>query len=250
MKMVEDVQQDPTPGESDAAGAPDLPKSATGGSSAIAAQLLKAILDGTYPHGTRLPAERDLARHFGASRSTVREALRQLQTKGLLTRRIGSGTFVDHRPVPDGNSIAQATSPIELIEVRMAIEPHIVRSAAVNASAQDLDRVGEALQRVAAAGHDQEAFSAADESFHLLLAECTRNPLMVWLYQHVNEVRGHAQWGHMKDKILTARRIDDYNAQHRRIYEALRSRDVEAAVAIMVSHLEKAREDLLGVGHV
>jgi hypothetical protein len=64
---------------------------------------------------------------------------------------------------------------------------------------------------------------------------------MVWLYQHINEVRGHTQWGRMKNQILTAKRIGDYNAQQRR-------RDVEAGVAIMISHLEKARHDLLGAG--
>jgi DNA-binding FadR family transcriptional regulator len=248
--MVEESRQDLAPDETGTADTPDLPKSVAAGSSAIAERLLTAILDGTYPDGTRLPPERELARHFGASRGTVREALRQLETKGLLTRRIGSGTFVDHSPGPDGDTIAQATSPIELIDVRLAIEPQIVRLAAINASAQDLDRVGEALRRLEAVGDDREAFSEADETFHLLLAECTRNPLMVWLYQHVNEVRGHAQWGHMKNKILTTGRIGDYNAQHRRIYEALRSRDVEAAVATMTAHLEKAREDLLGVRHV
>jgi DNA-binding FadR family transcriptional regulator len=248
--MVEESRQDLTQDETGAADAPDLPKSVAAGAAAIAERLLTGILDGTYPDGTRLPPERELARHFGASRGTVREALRQLEAKGLLTRRIGSGTFVDHRPGPDGNAIAQATSPIELIDVRLAIEPQIVRLAVINASAQDLDRVGEALQRLEVVGDDREAFSGADETFHLLLAECTRNPLMVWLYQHVNEVRGHAQWGHMKNKILTTGRISDYNAQHRRIYEALRSRDVETAVATMIAHLEKAREDLLGARHV
>jgi DNA-binding FadR family transcriptional regulator len=229
---------------------PALPSTAPGGAAGIASRLQQAILDGTYAYGDRLPAERDLAGHFDSSRSTVREALRRLEERGLLVRRIGSGTFVDYRPSPDGSYIAELTSPLELIEVRLAIEPRIARLAAVNATARDLDRMAEALVRVEGAGDDQEAFSNADERFHLLLAECTRNPLMIWLYQQINDVRSHRQWNTMKGKILTAKRIAQYNRQHRQLYEALRGRDVEVAVATIEAHLEKARRDLVGAsGH-
>ena len=225
---------------------PGLPGTVTGGSAAIAVRLEQAILDGTYTFGARLPAERHLAGHFGASRSTVREALRRLEERRLLTRRIGSGTFVSYRPAPDGSHIAELTSPVELIEVRLAIEPRIARLAAINATGRDLDRMAEALDRVESVGDDREAFSRADEQFHLLLAECTRNPLMVRLYQQINDVRSHAQWNSMKDQILTAKRIGEYNRQHRQLYEALRSRDVERAVQVIERHLEKARHDLMG----
>lgn len=226
---------------------PDLPASVAAGSAAIAARLQQAIMGGTYPYGTRLPAERELAIHFGASRSTVREALRQLEQQNLLSRRIGSGTFVNYRPMPDGSAIAELTSPLQLIEVRLAIEPQVARLAALNASARDLDRVGDALTRIEACDGDQETFSAIDEEFHLLIAECTGNPLMVWLYQQVNSVRSHDQWNSMKNQILTPERIAEYNRHHRRFYEALQRRDVETAVKIIEQHLTKARQDLLGV---
>ncbi len=225
----------------------ELPNPVAGGAAAIASRLQKAIMDGTYAFGSRLPAERDLATHFGASRSTVREALRRLEEQRLLTRRIGSGTFVSHRPAPDGSSIAELTSPLELIDVRLALEPRIARLAAVNATARDLDRMAEALERVEEAGDDREAFSKADERFHLLLAECTRNPLLLSLYRQINDVRSHAQWGRMKEKILTAKRIGSYNRDHRQLYEALRSRDAEGAEATIEAHLEKARQHLVGV---
>jgi len=131
--------------------------------------------------------------------------------------------------------------------VRLALEPRIARLAAVNATARDLGRMAEALEQVESAGDDREAFSDADELFHLLMAECTRNPLMLWLYQQINDIRGHAQWASMKNKILTAERINDYNRQHRELYEALRSRDVETAVSVIERHLENARRDLVGV---
>ena len=224
-----------------------LPAAVTVGSAAIATRLRQAILDGRYADGERLPAERDLARHFEASRSTVREALRRLEEMRLVTRRIGSGTFVNYRPALDQNSIAEVTSPIELIEVRLAIEPQMARLAVVNATARDLERMGEALKRVESCGADRERFSRADEQFHLMLAECTQIRLMVWLYRQINDVRSHAQWDAMKDKILTERRIAVYNRQHRELYRALCDRDVDAAARIISGHLEKARRDLLGV---
>jgi DNA-binding FadR family transcriptional regulator len=224
-----------------------LPAAVTVGSAAIAARLRQAILDGRYADGERLPAERELATHFDASRSTVREALRRLEETSLVARRIGSGTFVTYRPALDKSNIAEVTSPVELIDVRLSIERQMARLVVVNATARDLERLGAALQRVENCGGDREVFSRADEQFHLSLAEASRNPLMVWLYRQINDVRSHAQWDGMKDKILTGQRIDEYNLQHRALYDALCSRDVETAVKIVTDHLEKARRDLLGV---
>ena len=65
------------------------------GSSWITGQLRQAIQAGQYGHGDKLPAERQLAEAFGTSRTTVRAALDQLETERLVSRRIGSGTFVN-----------------------------------------------------------------------------------------------------------------------------------------------------------
>ena len=222
------------------------PAAATSGSAAIAAQLRRAILDGAYDYGDRLPAERELAEHFGAARSTVREALRQLEEMRLVSRRIGSGTFVVYSPRFSESNIVEMTSPLELIEVRIAFEPHMTRLAVLNATVRELDQMAEALERIESCGGDREYFSREDERFHLALAECTRNPLMVWLYRQINDVRGHRQWAAMKDTILSPRRIAEYNRQHRELFEALKSRDMDGAVRIITAHLEKARRDLLG----
>jgi DNA-binding FadR family transcriptional regulator len=223
-----------------------LPRTTARGAAAIAARLHEAILKGTHAHGERLPAERHLAEHFGTSRSTVREALRQLEEMALVTRRIGSGTFVNHPAEPGEGRVAENTSPLQLIEVRQAVEPHMARMAVAHATARDLDALADALAALEGCAADQEVFSNADERFHLALAEATDNPLMVWLYRQINAVRGHAQWGEMKRKILTRDNIDLYNAQHRTLYEAIRRRDIAAAVRCIDQHLDKARRDLLG----
>ena len=69
---------------------------------------------------------------------------------------------------------------------------------------------------------------------------------MLWIYRRVNEIRAHDQWAAMRDKILTQQRISDYNRQHRALAEAIASRDVEGAVAMVTSHLHYARRQLMG----
>jgi DNA-binding FadR family transcriptional regulator len=122
----------------------------------------------------------------------------------------------------------------------------MARLAVAHATARDLGALSDALAALENCGADQELFSSADERFHLALAQATDNPLMVWLYRQINAVRGHAQWGEMKRKILTRANIELYNAQHRELYEAIRRRDVAGAVRCIDQHLDKARRDLLG----
>ncbi len=212
----------------------------------IAVALRQAIHLGDYLFGEKLPPERALAEKFDASRNTIREALRQLEDNKLVSRRIGSGTFVIHKIKTDRDDAAIATSPLELVEVRFSVEPHMTRLAVKNASARNLQRLEEALLRLESIADDPKQFSRADEAFHLCLAECTRNPLMLWLYRQVNEVRGNTLWFEAREKILTPKRIAEYNAEHRELYEAVRSRDTEQAVRMITDHLDKVRIDLIG----
>jgi DNA-binding FadR family transcriptional regulator len=223
-----------------------VPSDPMRGSAWITGQLRQAILEGSYAHGEKLPAERQLAEAFGASRTTVRIALAQLEDERLVVRRVGSGTFVNHRAPGDAEDIAELTSPLELIDVRLGVEPNMVRLAVLHATARDIDRMTELVGRMEESSADAESFTRWDEQFHLLIAESTHNPLMVWIYRQINAVRTHAQWNAMKDKVLTAPRIAEYNRQHRNLYEAIRVRDMDSAVAIVTNHLHYARRQLMG----
>jgi len=217
------------------------------GSVWITTQLRQAILEGRYAHGEKLPAERQFASVFGASRATVRTALIRLETERLVTRRLGAGTFVNFQPAGETQDVAELTSPLELIEVRLGIEPNMVRLAVLNATGRDIERLATAISRMEQASSDSESFTLWDEEFHQLIAESTRNPLMVWVYRQINDVRTHSQWSAMKDKVLSPSRIAEYNQQHTALYEAIRTRDIEAAVAIITNHLHYARRQLMGV---
>src|SRR3984957_16748729 len=114
----------------------------------VAAQLRPAILCGRYMPGEKLPAERQFASSFGASRATIRTALNRLEAERLVTRRLGAGTFVNFRGPGDSEGIAELTSPLELIEVRLGIEPKMVHLAALNASGQDIARLDATIARM------------------------------------------------------------------------------------------------------
>jgi DNA-binding FadR family transcriptional regulator len=218
------------------------------GSSWITGQLRQAIQGGQYGHGDKLPAERQLAEAFGTSRTTVRAALDQLEAERLVSRRIGSGTFVNSPVRAPAEDVADQTSPLELIDVRIALEPYMTRLACINAAARDVDRMSELMERQVRECNveDRESFSRWDEAFHLAIAEATRNPLLISLYRQINEVRAHHQWSAMKDKVLTPERIADYNRDHSALFEAIRARDVDSAVAMITNHLHYARRQLVG----
>lgn len=215
------------------------------GAAEIASRMRRDILDGRYQHRERLPAERELAETFGTARGTIRQALEQLEDMRLVQRKLGSGTYVNHVPQSDHEQIAESTSPLELIEVRLAVEPDIARMAVTNANARYLRELRDALLALEEAGADSTAFSKADETFHLKLAQCSQNPLLVWIYGLINEVRGHNQWDVRKDKILTPENIAEYNAQHRALYEAIEHRDAGRAVTIITEHLNKAKSQFV-----
>ena len=215
-------------------------------SARIASHLRRAILQGEYAYGERLPPERELSAEFRCARGTVRAALNRLSSLDYIERRIGSGTYVRYRGHAGPEDVAVLTSPLELIDVRMAVEPPMVRLAVLHANAQDLERMAESLAQVEAGAHDARAFSRGDESFHLSIAASTHNPLLMSLYRQLNDVRAHAQWAARRDTILSPERMAQYNAQHRELYLSIASRDVDGAVGVITDHLEKARSDLMG----
>ena len=218
------------------------------GVGAISAHLRQAIATGAYAEGDQLPPERQLATTFGAARSTVRRALEQLEKAGLVSRRLGSGTYVTANRSGDrpGADLADEISPLQLVEARIAVEPFATRLAVLNATRRNLDDMEATLARAEAASpDDKDSFSKHDAAFHLEIARASRNPLLLSVYRQINEVRLHAQWDAMKEQILTPDVIAEYNRQHREIFQAFHMRDAQAAERLVSAHLDKARNDLL-----
>ncbi len=216
------------------------------GSTGVYVHLKEAILSGHYQYDERLPPERELAEAYSVARGTVRSALQRLEKAHLVRIKTGSGTFAIYNPQFQKDDIAEDTSPMELIQTRIALEPYIVRLAVSNASNRDLRQLEDAVSQLERTRDDPDAFSIADETFHLILAQCSQNPLLIWIYQRINDIRSHTQWAARKANVLTPETIDHYNMQHRAMLSAIKRRDAERAQELMREHLRRARTDLEG----
>ena len=223
----------------------DRRQSRPNGARALAGAISEAIRKQVYKANERLPAERALATHYNVSRGTLRSALTLLEQDGLLERKVGSGTFVKTQPAGEtANQFADTTSPMQLMQVRNMLEPAIVDLAVHHAAGRDLEKLGMALERVEMA-RTAEQFSIADEAFHQAIAQACDNPLMMWIYEQVNEVRRHELWRASRGKVLSAENMAEYNLHHRTIFEAISHRDAQTAKATMEEHLNKAQKDLV-----
>ena len=218
------------------------------GARAIRSRIRKAIETGKFSDGDQLPTERDLAENYEASRSTVRNALNMLESEGLLVRKVGSGTYVTYGDdaADDISSVVDQISPIQLIDVRVGMERQMVRLAVIHATMRDLELLDGLLGHMELFDTDRDEFSRLDTQFHLQIAKCTGNPLMVHLYETVNEVRNHAQWGAMKNLVLSPAQIRKYNSYHRAMLDGIRNRDTGAAIEAVNEHMDLARSDLMG----
>ena len=214
------------------------------GAAEIAAEVRRAIEGGTYRRFERLPASRQMADTLGVARNTLRDALGQLEREGLLETRRGSGTYVTAQEVTTVPLAVEDATPLELIDARFALEPHICRLCVLHARREDLEKLDDLCLRMEGAARDPATFAEADTRFHRALADATRNNLLIWLIRQINTVRSLDEWTRMRHLTLDEEIITQYNVLHRDILNAIRAREPEEAAARMKAHLEIARLSL------
>lgn len=214
------------------------------GSAEIASEMRRAIHAGTYRRFERLPASRELSETYGVARNTLRDALYQLEREGLLETRPGSGTYVTAPEQPGVPPIIEEAAPLELIDARFALEPHICRLCVLHGRREDFETLENLCHTMEQSANDPAKFAEADSAFHRALARATRNNLLNWLIGQINTVRSLEEWTRMRQLTLDAQIIGQYNLQHREILNAIRSREPERAAAKMKEHLETARLSL------
>jgi DNA-binding FadR family transcriptional regulator len=194
--------------------------------------------------GGRLPTERDLAQRSGQSRTVVRRALGILEAEGRIVRHIGRGTFL----APPGRSQdaggAAATSPAEVMAVRLLIEPQMVPLAVVAATPADIAEIQRCLDGGEAA-EGYEDFEMWDVALHRACAAATHNNLLMSVMQMINGAREHPLWGTLKRRSSTPERRQAYKRDHRDIARALTERNAEAGQAAMRQHLLRVRANIL-----
>ncbi|MDA8292034.1 MAG: FadR/GntR family transcriptional regulator [Actinomycetota bacterium] len=216
----------------------------------IASQVETSIQVGRYVVGMRLPPERELCVRMGASRNVLREALRILETRGVVEIRHGVGTFIAQNPaseraqIPIEVRLRRATFPVdEVMVVRRAIECAVVEVAARARDETDLEALRELLDhatRCMVEG-DVETYIDLDIKFHEFLGTCTHNRLL-------EDIQGELTKATLSVRSIASETSDAMRAAidfHGEILDALTRGDGEAARAAMVMHLLDARARLV-----
>ena len=211
----------------------------------VAAAIGARVLSRQLREGERLPPETELARQFGVNRSTVREALRELESRGLVRRRPGSKLMSVSRPPQQ--AVAQGVSQALLLhdvtvrdvwEALTILEPPLAQAAARTRTAQDVEELGAAAEAFSAAQADTEqavqrtaqVFRCIGRAAHNPVLELAQEPLLQLLEPSLRV---------MIDRVPQAR--SRIATAHRRLVEALNTRDEESAHAWMARHIRDFR---------
>ncbi|MGW4119391.1 FadR/GntR family transcriptional regulator [Nocardia sp. NPDC004711] len=220
---------------------PPLRRRARSVSAEVAAHLEALITNGELRAGDRLPSERELAANMNVSRSSLRQAMFELESKQLIERRQGRGSTVTETPRhADALTEGLRALDIELghaIELRDLVEPRIAELAALRALDSNLLSLDDVLTCSSDTLSPAESLRL-DIEFHTLLAHAAQNPLLVTLCTMTTEwTRSTRTLSH---RSRHARRLSLEG--HHRIYEAVAAHDSAAAAAAMQRHLREVRE--------
>jgi DNA-binding FadR family transcriptional regulator len=219
--------------------------------------LMVDIVAGAFREGDRLPSESDLVQQFGVSRGIVREALRGLEERGLVTVRHGRGTTVSparYWNLLDSDVLAvllqsrQSASVLsQFIECRKILEVEAAGLAAERATGQHLTELADALARMTAAAERaavsaaaEDLFHEADIAFHGAVFGASGNRVLSRLVQPVQRALIAAR----RPLAHPEARLERALPEHKRILSAIASRDPAAARAAMADHIATAERYL------
>lgn len=207
----------------------------------VVQQIKALIFGGRLASGDPLPSEKDLTEQFGLSRITIRDALRVLESEGLIEIKVGArgGAFVAQ---PSAARVSESLTNLlrlqritiqELVEARLAVEPHVAALAAKRAAAADIaamERAVEAARAVRAAGDPR--YMPHSVAFHMALAEAAKNQVLL---STVNSIRTpfHEALATLQADDMAERAIAD----HRQILDAIKARNPQRAQRLMHAHI-------------
>ncbi len=212
----------------------------------IVAKVKDMIEEGRLKSGEKLPGERELAEVFHVSRSSVREALRSLESHGYLESRQGDGTYIARQPVESlvtplaSVILTEKDGQMELFEMRRMIEPHVAYLAAERATPEEILMMEEALElqeeEIAQGGTGTEV----DKSFHYLMAKATKNKVFIRIADSIMDLLAES-----RDKYLQVEgRPEKSILRHRQLLEAIKAGDQDLAAKIMREHLTDIENSL------
>ncbi|MGL3608184.1 FadR/GntR family transcriptional regulator [Rhizobium sp. G187] len=196
----------------------------------------------------KLPTERTLSEKLGLSRRAIRRALEVLEAEGAIWRKQGSGTYAGQKPDEWSGqleTIVAGTNFMEIMEVRLRIEPQLAQLAALRAKGSDIDRMRDLAQKIAGS-EDADAKELWDGALHRQIAQSAGNQLFLSIFDVINRVRQDDAWQAIRERARnSANTMNVSNAQHATIIDAIASRDPAKAGEAMRQHLLMLQERLI-----
>ncbi len=215
--------------------------------SSLALERLRILVDQLKAEGVeQLPTERELVEQIGVGRRAVRRALEVLEAENRIWRRQGAGTFLGPEPHQTNHleMLPENSNMLEVMEVRLRIEPALSRLAALRASDADIRSMRDLAKRVADAD-DMDSRELWDGALHRAIARAAGNTLFLALFDVVDRVRQDTNWRHVREALRTRDAVTLYKSQHLDVITAIERRDPVAAERAMRSHLKSLQERLL-----
>lgn len=215
--------------------------------------LLGWIRDGKYPSGSQLPSVPDLVRQLRVSRTVVREALQALAGMNLIEMRPGLGCFVKSISadlVVNADVLASLLGREaigEVVAARSLIEAGIARMAAVTATEDDFEEMEEILRKIERAARRNQPMYTITPLFHNAVARATHNKVLEKIVASFNLLMASGGALIERENVGCQYRLGEYES-HRRLYEALRTRDPDQAQHIMEEHINETLETLREIG--
>jgi GntR family transcriptional repressor for pyruvate dehydrogenase complex len=200
----------------------------------VVQNLKQYILEQEMMQGDRLPAERELSRIMNVSRAILREALRSLESSGIVEIRHGEGTFVSNRymnPMLESLSFAmrmKGTSSREITEIRYLLEAAALDAAVEHADPHMFDELEQLTKTAADRGRSDEERMVAHAALHLAIIRCTGNESFIRLAE---------LFVMQTPEIANRSDSHQFEEEHRRYIDALRRKDVITAKQILKSQL-------------
>jgi GntR family transcriptional repressor for pyruvate dehydrogenase complex len=213
--------------------------------------LLGWIRDGKYPPGSQLPSVPELVEKLKVSRTVVREALQSLVGMNLIKMRPGLGCFVTSIPselVVNADVLASLLgieAITEVVAARRIIEGGVARLAAVTATEEDFEEMEEILRKIERAATKNQPMYSLTPQFHVAVARATHNKVLEKIVSSFNLLMASGGALIERENVGSQYRREEYES-HRRLFEALRTRDPEKAQHEMEHHVG-ATNDMLDV---
>ncbi len=210
----------------------------------ISQLVIDYIREGRFTPGQALPAERNLSKMLGVSRSSVREALIALEISGWVEIRVGNGVFVRSTLPDEETPVDELPEPSfdvvsveDLLKAREVIEGELAATAATNATDAQLAELHDLSEAMKSALDDTSGFHSLDKRFHVLIGEMTGNPLLTGIVGDLWSKRYTPLFLRLEEHYSGNSLIRDWDTDHQAIVAAIAARDSRRARTAMRRHI-------------